>query len=144
MRQSIAGIALISRQVIGRREWLAQWNNRWKCFTFVGGHKHDDETFRQCVIREIEEELHLQHEKDFLVAPTVREHPEYSAWSKGAQEETTYNIELFDVTLRENADTSGLTELPNNRWLSEDEIDRETCADGKAVSETMKFLLEWA
>ena len=59
LRRSEGGIALIQRTLAGKREWLAQWNENWKAFFFIGGHQQGNETFRECVTREIEEELGL-------------------------------------------------------------------------------------
>ena len=67
IRLSEGGIALFQRAVRGKRQWLAQWNENWQAFFFVGGHRQESETFRQCVIREIEEELDLAG-SDFTVA----------------------------------------------------------------------------
>ena len=38
-RRSEGGIALIQRTLAGKREWLAQWNENWKAFFFIGGHR---------------------------------------------------------------------------------------------------------
>ena len=65
-------IALIQRNQHGQRQWLAQWNTSWQRYSFVGGHKRLDESFRQCVIREIGEELQLAEGSEFLVADEPR------------------------------------------------------------------------
>ena len=59
MRQSIAAFAVIRRDERGQTLWLAQWNPKWGAYHFVGGHKRPEETFRECLVREIGEELHL-------------------------------------------------------------------------------------
>ena len=78
LRRSEGGIALIQRTVAGKREWLAQWNENWRAFFFIGGHRREDETFRECVVREIEEELGLAV-SEFTVALQPAHHLEYRA-----------------------------------------------------------------
>lgn len=142
MRKSIASIALIRREAEGQTLWLAQWNEAWKSFSFVGGHKHDNESFRECVIREIAEELGLHEGQDVLVASAPLEHLEYTDISRRTGEQTEYVIELFDVALIGNRARSTIDANPANRWLSEAEIMAERCDDGPPVSPTPKRFLE--
>ena len=83
LRQSKGGIALIQRTIAGKREWLAQWNDNWKAFFFVGGHRRDRETFHDCVVREIEEELGLSPQ-ECPVSANPTHHLEYRAISRSA------------------------------------------------------------
>lgn len=57
MRLSEAAVALIRREHDGPTLWLAQWNQNWRTYTFVGGHRWPEETFRECLVRELGEEL---------------------------------------------------------------------------------------
>jgi len=141
LRKSIASVALICRQWNGEVRWLARWNKNWGCYNFVGGHKHDDETFRECVIREICEELELEEDRDFRVGAAPQVHVNYVAWSESAETETLYSIDLFPVELRGETARRTLASATNVRWLGRDEILGQECADGKPVSPTMKRLL---
>jgi molecular chaperone DnaJ len=67
MRQSVAAVALIRRSEAGQALWLAQWNPHWRRYNFVAGHKRPDESFRQCVVRELAEELGLREGADISV-----------------------------------------------------------------------------
>src|SRR5579863_2453328 len=102
MRTSTAALALISQPGQPPR-WLVQWNERWQAYAFVGGHRHDDESFAECIIREISEELGLVAGTEFRVGlyPLVR--LDFRAFSASAQEETEYHHELFSVELLANA-----------------------------------------
>jgi len=144
MRQSIAAIALIRCEAEGQMQWLAQWNESWKSFNFVGGHKHDDETFRECLLREIAEELGLHEGRDVLVASSALEHLEYTDVSRRTGEETDYIIELFDVALMGDRARTIIEANPANRWLSEPEIMTGRCDDGQPVSPTPKRFLRGA
>lgn len=144
MRQSIASIALIRRGQGQQTQWLAQWNRSWRCYNFVGGHKHDDESFRQCVIREVTEELEIAEGSGFAVAQQPLARLDYTAWSAGAGQQTLYVMELFEVELIGEATRRQVDADPRNRWLTEEEIRSTRCADGQPVSVTMKRILNRA
>jgi ADP-ribose pyrophosphatase YjhB (NUDIX family) len=142
LRHSEGGIVLIQRTVGGRKQWLAQWNENWKAFFFIGGHREDDETFRDCVIREIKEELGLDP-IDCPVAATVASRVEYKAISKSASELTEYIMELYCAQ----PNPTGLKKIadnPKNKWLDEDEIERQESHDARRVSVSMQVILDLA
>jgi 8-oxo-dGTP pyrophosphatase MutT (NUDIX family) len=142
LRQSEGGIALIQRTLAGKREWLGQWNDNWKAFFFVGGHRNEGETFRDCVVREIEEELGLSPQ-ECPVAAEPTHHLEYRAISRSANELTGYTMELFDA-----APTAGGLEKidrdASNKWLDEVEIRHLEAHDGRAVSVSMGVIMDLA
>ena len=140
MRRSLAGLALMSRHTGSGRRWLARWNNKWECFHFAGGHKEPGETFRQCVIQEIIEELDLRRE-DFHVENEANFLAEFTAWSRSAKCETRYVMELFQTSLGDNA-LCCINEDDMNRWLTDSEIRQERTVDGCRIGATTKMLLE--
>lgn len=141
MRISCAGLALIRRDDSGGPLWLAQWNNKWQRYSFVGGHKNPAESYRECVIREIGEELGLIADRQFTVAQKPLTHLQYRAWSESAQEESDYTLELFEVAFVGDDSRRSVDADPQNRWLSADEIRVQCCLDGRAISETVGRLL---
>jgi 8-oxo-dGTP pyrophosphatase MutT (NUDIX family) len=140
MRKSEAALAVIRRARDSGSRWLALWNAKWDAFHFVGGHRHPGETFRECMVREISEELGLRDGTDCRVEPAPLAHLDYTAWSNHARVDTEYAMELFAVELFEHAERS-LDSNPSVRWLTDDEIRLERCQDGRPVSPTMGFLL---
>lgn len=139
LRHSEGGIALIERIVDGEKQWLAQWNDKWKAFFFVGGHREDHETFRECVIREVCEELELQP-TDFIVASTVSDRLEYIATSRGAGVPTAYTMELYETTLSPAVELQ-IDSDTKNAWLTEKDV-RQLAAGGvRPVSVTVQVLL---
>ncbi len=95
MRRSEAAIALIRRELGSNTEWLAQWNEAWQAYHFVGGHRRGEESFRECMVRELDEELELRDGADLLVPTAPALHLEYTAFSQRAHEETEYVMELL-------------------------------------------------
>ncbi len=141
MRQSIAAIALIRREHAGQMQWLAQWNRNWKRYSFVGGHKRSNESFRECVAREVAEELNLVEAIDFRIADGPPSHVEFTAWSESAACDTAYTMELFEVELICDDARQKIEHDDRNRWLAQSEIEQAQCNDGRPVSETMSRLL---
>lgn len=144
MRKSIAALALIQRERDGQTLWLAQWNKRWNAFSLVGGHKRPDESFRDCVIREVFEELDLMPGLEFDVSEQPRARLEYTDRSDSAGEETAYEIELFDVNVKGGSAHEKISADVANRWLSAEEIEQRSCADGQPVSRTVGKCLRGA
>lgn len=144
MRNSVAAIALIQRDIQGHTHWLARWNRNWNAFSFVGGHKEPDETFRDCLIREVFEELGLEPDADFHVGDAPQSHLEYTGWSDGARAQTAYTMELYPVVLTGDFTHETIDHDPENRWLTAAEIQSARTQDGKPISGTMALLLQMA
>lgn len=146
MRTSVAALALFRRAAPGGRvEYLAQWNEGWHAFHFIGGHKRDNESFRDCCVREVTEELGLVEGRGFRVAAERRNHLRYIHWSERAQADTAYTVELFDAELLAAADAAVEADADaDNRWLTESDIRAGRCRDGRTVSATMLRILSLA
>jgi 8-oxo-dGTP pyrophosphatase MutT (NUDIX family) len=136
MRKSVGAGAIIERTEIGSRRWLARWNAKWGAFHLVGGHCRPDESFRDCLAREVTEELGLAEGRDFRIAAPACPALEYTAFSGSAGVETRYTIELFRVQLLGDAEQRA-SQDPENCWLTEDEIRAGRTAAGRPVSATM-------
>ena len=141
MHKSIASIALIRREAESQTLWLARWDEGSKSYGFVGGHKQDHESFRECLIREIGEDLGLHEGRDVLVASAPLEHLEYTEVSRSTGEQTEYIIELFDVALTGSGTRSTIDANPAYCWLSEPEIMAEACNDDRPISSIAKRFL---
>lgn len=144
-RRSIAACAIITDQRNEITVWLVQWNKKWKNYHLIGGHKRPEESFRECLIREINEELGLQeNDNSFLVAQEPVAHVEYTAWSASSQIQTLYTTELYHVQLISEIARNQVNSNPCNRWTTEAEIHRLRCVDGQPISEATSLLLSRA
>jgi isopentenyldiphosphate isomerase len=141
MRISQGSFALIARQSSGRTELLTQWNERWRAFSLIGGHKTDGESFRTCLSREVSEELGLTEGKEFKASNEPILHAEYTAWSASAKSVTAYTHEVFQVELVGAKTAAIVNTTPQNRWLTEDEILAGMTHDGWPVSPTVKRIV---
>ncbi len=141
MRRSEGALALIRRQRDGRSEYLVQWNEKWGAYSFVGGHRRPDETFRACLQRELAEELHLQPGTGYDLPDRPPWHLEYTAYSESAGVETAYVMELFIVELTP-AGLAAVEADPVNRWVSQEQVRDRRAGDQRPVSRTVALLLD--
>lgn len=139
LRTSEGGIALIERTVNGEKQWLAQWNETWKAFFFVGGHRESNETFRECVVREIREELELEP-SELTVSDSPTQRLEYIATSHGAKVPTAYTMEVFATQLAPAVEL-GIDSISKNAWLTEKDIRGLTAGGVRPISVTMLVIL---
>jgi hypothetical protein len=100
--------------------------------------------FRECVVREVREELGVAPaERDGFVVAAELEPRRYVAWSRSAGQYTDYELHRFAVALSPERRAAvnraaGALEL---RWLSESEIRAGQATDGCRVSETVGLLI---
>jgi 8-oxo-dGTP pyrophosphatase MutT (NUDIX family) len=139
LRKSEAGLALITRTVAGKTEFLCQFHEKTRGYFLVGGHREDGESFRDCVIREVGEELNLTS-NDFHVASQPRSALTYMARSRSTGIDTEYFFELFDVQIGDRSLTKIESE-PNNRWLSAEEILEMRLHRSQSVSPDLRRIL---
>lgn len=136
-RTSTASVSLISRDGENGPEWLAQYNESWGRYFLIGGHQESGETPLDCLLRELHEEIGATPEDITATEPMKLQ---FTAWSTGAWELTDYMISSFSVTLSDDA-VQRANDQAENRWLSESEICRQCCNDGKFISSTMHRVL---
>jgi len=144
MRSSVAGLALISRDVAGETRYLLQWNVKWSRYSLVGGHKQNDETLRECLVREIFEELGLRAGADLNVADQPLVCIEYTAWSASARQDTHYTLGLFNVTDLTAEAVQKIDANPCNRWASVAEIIERRRSDGLPIADNVALLFRQA
>jgi len=131
-RKSEAALAWITRVNSSRGiEYLTQWNDAWQAFSLIGGHVEDGETFQQCCIREIEEELECSPDEivvDDVPICTLR----FRERSKAAGAETDYEWQIFMARITEDR----LGRLPATcGWLDAQQARRKVTIDGQAIAD---------
>lgn len=138
-RLSHGSLALITILDGKQHLWLGQWNDSWEAINFVGGHREHGESYRDCLIREITEELGLLLTRDFRVPAEPTKAIEYTAVSKRTDEWTRYHLMLYSVALTAGV-SERLSEDPRNHWLTEQHVDVLETDSGMPVSPTMKLV----
>jgi 8-oxo-dGTP pyrophosphatase MutT (NUDIX family) len=121
LRQSQAAVALIRVRDDAGWKYLCRWSLSWQAFHFVGGHREGVESFQDCAVREVLEELPVAP-ADVSVATEPMAHLEYVAFSESARQPTHYVMEVFKTDLSVDALRDKVEPRPENRWVSRDEI----------------------
>ena len=110
-------------------------------YSLVGGHVEPGESFRDCCIREIMEELELTPDADFRVAespivPTC----EYTAVSGSAGVPTLYSADIYAVHILNIEASMKIDANQVNRWLNAGEIAKLSTSDGRLISDQVRTL----
>jgi isopentenyldiphosphate isomerase len=142
MRESFDAVGVITRQMDGRSLFLAQWNPESERYNFVAGHKHSDESYRDCAVRRVRDGLGLAENEDFVTSTKPLTHTEFTATSERKGEVTHYTVEIYRIQLVGSAASMKIDSDPLNRWLSVDEIESGKSGDGKVVSTAMHTILD--
>jgi 8-oxo-dGTP pyrophosphatase MutT (NUDIX family) len=143
LRRSYGAIALIECPYgPDSRSWLARWNRHWESYFFVAGHKHDNESSRDCIVRELGEELGIAEGRNFLVPARPITRLEFDAWSRSVQVETHYVMDIFPVQILGDATWQVLRADSRVRCVTEAEIRAQRGEDGAPVSPTMVRVIE--
>ena len=137
MRRSEGALAYIERRRGDRVEILTQWNDGWRAFSLVGGHRRPSESFRGCLAREVSEELGLEEGSQFSAGESPLARLEYVARSESAGVETEYTLEVYRVALAGPSVEDLVSASPENRWVIVDEIRSGSTADGVRISPTV-------
>ena len=142
-RHSYGSVAMITILDGRQHLWLGQWNDSWQAINFVGGHREHGESYRDCLIREITEELGLLLTRDFRIPAEPARAIEYTAVSRRTDEWTRYHLSLYSVALSAGV-SDRLSLNPRNHWLTEQQIDAMVTDTGIPISRTMKRVFDEA
>ena len=140
MRLSEAALAIIERDA-APGEWLLLWNNSWQAYSLIGGHREEDESFRNCCLREVAEEL-----KCAAGDVTVGIYPyvslRFREFSHSARVETDYSWQVFVARV----DAEVLNRLPPEcRWATAAQIRAGRASDGRPIADQVrKVLKSWS
>ncbi|MBN2054683.1 NUDIX hydrolase [bacterium] len=138
MDRRLAAFGIITSEIDGERRFLLRWNQRWEWFNLVGGkyEQTDGDDLRATAVREIQDELDLVHNRDFVVddRPVVKYTTQDVSRSDGQYKH--YCFHIFKVTLvADPAELLGhLANNPANRWLTAADILARRTGDGFPIS----------
>lgn len=134
MRVSAAALSIIQES----NAWLVQWNENWHAYSLIGGHVEPGETFRECCVREVAEELECS-ESVVEAAPDAYATLRFCEYSKAAKEETDYQWQAFITRLP----ASTLSQLPSNcAWVTADEIRSAKTVSGQPIADQVRRVLK--
>ncbi|MFQ5397973.1 MAG: NUDIX domain-containing protein [Anaerolineae bacterium] len=145
--------ALITSGEGAERRYLLQWNAHWHRFNLIGGKvdrgQEDEESFRQTVLRELEEELGLRSPFECTVVRKLKD-VKMRQFSERDHVIKQYHFHIYEVSLLPELHLNG--ERPNlaARWLSTKqenvfvtraEIENLNTLDNRPISSTTRDIL---
>jgi hypothetical protein len=143
MRRYFRSLALIPRVNEERSSWFCQWNQVDGWFDFVTGERLDNESFRDCIDREVSNTLGLGP-KDYLVANMAQLNLEFAAVLPGEAEASHVSVAFFIVNPYGKTSRQMLESHPGGRWLTGGELLEGKTTDGIPVSPVVTYLLKRA
>ncbi len=93
--------------------------------------------FRDCLVREVGEELGLALGEDYRLTDQPPVRLEFDAFSESRWQQTSYVAEVFSVELTGHAALAKIDANNDNRWVSLSEMLAGRCNDGTRVSPTV-------
>ncbi len=122
--------------VLHKSQILLQHNPKWGDYSFIGGKLEENEIPIEAAYREIEEELYIQRNVDFLIQEFSPKYVELEKISKRTHTLTHYKIYLFYLTAQRNF----LTSLrPENIWIPV--LDIQNGSSSYKISEIVKEIV---
>lgn len=117
---------------------LLQYNQKWKDYSFVGGKLEENETPLAAAYREIEEELSLEKNVDFILKEWEPSSIELEKVSKRTNQLTHYKFYLFFLVAKQNF----LQKLKSekNIWIPVIEIQKGVSKQN--ISDLVKDILQ--
>ena len=134
-------IALIRKPAAHGTAWLARWDDGQQYYDFVMAEPLEDESFRECIDREVGWVLRLDRQRDYLVANMARLNLEFQARLPGHSEPAQVTAVFYAVDLYRKAAWHQVDADPLNRWLSSKEICRGKTGDGQRINPLVTFLI---
>ncbi|MEQ9410494.1 MAG: hypothetical protein RIK87_22355 [Fuerstiella sp.] len=144
MNHFTGSIALMRHPTQLENLWLAWWNQRAGHYDFVTAERLDDESFRECLDREIAWVLDLERGRDYLISSMARLHLDVPVEASEDIPDTFFAVEFYIVDLYGSSGRLSLEQNRDVRWLSSDEVLSGRTSDGRPVSPSLVHLLNQA
>ncbi len=141
MNSFVGSIALIRHPEQLERQWLAHWDRSAEQYEFVTAERLEQESWRECLDREIAWSLNLRRGKDYIMSSAARLHFEAQLPVPGNEEETVFVVEFYVTDLYGGAALGVLDRNPDTCWLSGHELLSGVTAEGKSVAPILVMLL---
>lgn len=139
MQHITGSIALLRHPEQLENLWLAHWDARRNHFDFVTAERLDNESFRDCLDREIAWILNLRRGKDYIISSQARLHLDLP--TESADDDTVLGVEFYITDLYGRASRE-MIELNNQtRWLTGSEVLSGNTSDGEPVNPSLVTLL---
>jgi len=142
MNHLARSIALLRHPEQLEKLWLAWWNGSRKWFDFVTAERLDDESFRDCLDRELAWILDLRRGRDYIISSVARLHLEFPVTT--SHDETFHVVEFYIVDLYGKSSRASVEMNKQLRWLTSDEVLSGLITTGAPINPSLVELLNKA
>ncbi|MCG6154858.1 hypothetical protein [Rubinisphaera margarita] len=135
-------VALVRHPEEDEKRWLTLWNERRGQHEMIAANRLEQESFRECLDREIAWQLDLRRGKDYIISSMARLHIEQELELPGDSVAQPYIIEFFVTDPYGKTANAALEEQSNTRWLKATEILDGKTETGEPVDPRLVYLLD--
>lgn len=136
-------VALIPDWAESNSKWSCVWDNVRSCFDFVTAERSGNESFRDCIHREVLEALSLT-KRHVLVANMAQLNLEFVDALPESTSDSHIAVSFYLVHLYSRAARLAGKEMVEGRWLTGKELLNGETTDGWRVSPNLSYLLRRA
>ena len=121
MGKFVGSIGMIRHPVDIERRWLCRWDPRFGHFSFIFAERLGDDSFRECLDRELGWVLPLRRGRDYLISSMARIHLETELETETDQK-MQFFVELYVVDLYGKQGIQAIDQADDLAWLSSSEL----------------------
>jgi hypothetical protein len=144
MDKFVGAVALIRHPIELEKQWLAHWDPRYGHYDFVIAARLENDSFRECLDREIAWSLPLRKGKDYLISSVARLHLDATLLISGHSAPMPVTTEFFVVDLYGKSASARVADDPNTRWVTSSEVLDTTTKCGHSISPQLSTMIRIA
>lgn len=122
-------IALIRHPDRPEQQWLGIFDERRQFYSFITAERLNQESWRECLDRELSWALDLRRGKDYLISHMARLHFSESHFDPATGDEIEVELEFYVVDPYGRKGRAAFEQLEGVRWLSNDELRHAVTTD---------------
>ena len=136
----VGSIGMIRHPDFPEQKWLGSWNPSAGQFSFVFAEKIGNDTFRECLDREIGWLLPLRRGRDYLISSMARIHLETELITRPGSSDA-FVVELFVVDLYGKQSLASINQADELSWLTVSELIQGKTNEDLPIAPTLVQLL---
>lgn len=134
-------IALIRHPLRPEQEWLGVFDERRRFYSFITAERLNQESWRECLDRELSWTLDLNRGKDYLISHMARLHFEESHVDPETGDEVERALEFYVVDPYGRRGRAAFEQLDGVRWLTNEELRQAVTSDNVDIDPWLTDLL---
>lgn len=115
------------------QEWLGVYDERRQCYSFIRAERLNNESWRECLDRELSWVLELRRGKDYLISHMARLHFSDTTSDNATGEIIELEFEFYVVDPYGRSGRAAFQQLDGVRWLTNGELREGMTEDGVEI-----------